>query len=122
MYEIKGNRTAYHIDGIAARSKGLGVDTGDRVSYFAESTCGALTRGRFVTSFTSEDIRETVKQFELLARVYNRKACKNCAKAAQEIIDQLDAADDSDALDAALSKLTGAELELIRQAIADKRI
>lgn len=122
MYEIKSNRSSYHIDGLAPKSKGLGVDNGQgHVSYFAESTCGALTRGRFWTDFQTEDLAEAVAKFELLARVYNRKACANCAKAAKEVLDQTDRAADN-ALDAALSKITGAELELIRAAIAANRI
>lgn len=89
MFIVKSNRTSYHIDGLPTRTKGAGQDSGTgAVPYFAESTCGALTRGQFQEDFKTEDLAEAVAKFELLAGVYNRKACKNCAKAAAEILAQ----------------------------------
>jgi hypothetical protein len=86
-YTVKSNRSSYHIDGMPTRSKGLGQDTGKgHVSYFADSTCGALTRGRFQDDFQTEDIAEALAKQQQLARIYNRKACLNCSKAAEEIL------------------------------------
>lgn len=126
-YTIKSNRTSYHIDGIPTRTKGTGQDNGSgAVPYYAESVCGSLTRGAkygFQIGEQGEDLAEILKSAELSAAIHNMKMCSNCAKAAQEILDQQVADyDDRDDLNAALDKLTGAELELIRKAIAEKRI
>jgi hypothetical protein len=88
-YTIKSNRSSYHIAGIATRTNHAGEDKGTgAVPYYAESTCGALTRGRFQDDFQTDDLAEAVAKFELLARVYNRKACANCAKAADQALTQ----------------------------------
>lgn len=125
-YRLAVNKSSIHIDGIATRTKGSGEDTGKgHVAYFAETACGALTRGWFdyrtPEVADADDMAQVLKAAELSARISNRKLCKTCTKAAEEVIAQEENAAD-DALDAALSKLTGAELELIRKAIADKRI
>jgi hypothetical protein len=124
-YTIKSNRTSYHIDGIATRTKSTGQDTGSgAVPYYAESVCGSLTRGAkygFQIGQQGEDLAEILKSAELSAAVHNMKMCSNCAKAAQEVLEQMAPAA-GDALSVALGKLTSDELELIRAAIADKRI
>lgn len=87
MYEVKRNRSSYHIDGIACRTKSTGEDTGrGYVAYYAESACGALTRGRFEIVGKFEDLAEALAKAELGARVYNMKLCRNCEKAAQELL------------------------------------
>lgn len=89
MFTIKYNRSSYHIDGIPTRTKGTGQDTGTgAVPYFAESTCGALTRGQFVEDSPSEDLAETLRMATLRARNNNMKMCKNCTAAAEEILAQ----------------------------------
>lgn len=89
-YTIKYNRSSYHIDGIATRTKGNGEDTGSgAVPYFAESVCGALTRGRFVEDSPSDDLAATLKLATMRADNNNMKMCKNCEKAANEVLAQL---------------------------------
>jgi hypothetical protein len=90
-YIVKSNRSSYHIDGIATRTQGTGEDTGTgAVPYFAESVCGALTRGRFQEDFVTEDLAEALKRQQLLASVYNKRACLNCSRAAESVIAQED--------------------------------
>jgi hypothetical protein len=88
-YTVKSNRSSYHIDGIQTRTNGSGQDTGTgAVPYFAESVCGALTRGRFTDDFVTEDLAAALARQQLLATNYNRKACLNCSKAAESVIAQ----------------------------------
>lgn len=89
VYTVKSNRSSYHIDGIATRTKFAGQDTGTgAVPYFAESVCGALTRGWFQDDFQTEDLAEALAKQQKLAEIYNRKACRNCSKAAEEVLAQ----------------------------------
>lgn len=89
MFQLKSNRSSYHIDGIAARTQSSGQDTGTgAVPYFAESTCGALTRGRFQIDLESDDLAKVLADAQLKARVYGRKMCKNCEAAAEAVIAQ----------------------------------
>lgn len=89
MFTVKSNRTSYHIDGIPTRTKSTGQDTGTgAVTYYAESTCGALTRGRFSDNFQTDDLAAALAKQQLLARINNRKACLNCSRAAEEVIAQ----------------------------------
>lgn len=88
-FMIKYNRSSYHIDGIPTRTKGTGQDTGTgAIPYFAESTCGALTRGRFCESTTGDNLADILREATLRAANNNMKMCRNCEKAAQEIIAQ----------------------------------
>lgn len=92
MIRLAVNRNSVHIDGINARTQGGGNDTGDHVTYFAETACGALTRGRFEYRTPEvadiNDMSQVLKAAQLNADINGRKLCRNCAKAAQEIIDQ----------------------------------
>ena len=89
MFQVKRNRSSFHIDGIAARTQSTGADTGKgSVAYFAETGCGALTRGVFETVGQYDDITEALKAAELKARIANKRVCANCTKAAQELIAQ----------------------------------
>lgn len=91
-YRIAYNRSSNHIDGIEARTQSTGSDLGDRVAYYAESACGALTRGSFAYSTPevddADDMSQVLAATELNAAIGGRKMCKKCAAAAQEIIAQ----------------------------------
>jgi hypothetical protein len=87
MFQVKRNASSFHIDGMAARTQSTGADTGKgHVAYFAETTCGALTRGQFQTVGEYGDLGEALKAAELKARIANKKVCKTCATAAAEAI------------------------------------
>lgn len=92
MIRLAVNRSSVHIDGINARTQGGGNDTGDHVTYFAETACGALTRGRFEYRTPEvadiNDMSQVLMAAELNAAINGRKMCKNCTKAAEEIIAQ----------------------------------
>lgn len=45
-----------HIDGIAPATLGGGNDMGDYISYAAETSCAALTRGRITFAFLTETV------------------------------------------------------------------
>jgi hypothetical protein len=88
MFTIKYNRSTYHIDGIPTRTKSTGGDTGTgAVAYYAETTCGALTRGRLADGGTGEDLAEVLSLAAMRASNRGAKLCKNCEKAANEILD-----------------------------------
>lgn len=83
MYEIKRNRSSFHIAGIGARTQSTGSDNGTgAVAYYAENACGALTRGYFETVGQYEDLAEALKAAELKAAIANKKVCATCTKAA----------------------------------------
>ncbi|MGZ0151903.1 hypothetical protein ACXJJ3_32935 [Kribbella sp. WER1] len=91
-YRLAVNKSSVHIDGIAARTKSTGEDTGSgHVAYYAETACGALSRGWFDyrnLETPTEDMTLVLKQAETSARATGRKLCKTCTKAANEIIAQ----------------------------------
>lgn len=82
-YTVKYNRTTNHIDGIAVRTQSTGADDNSGVvGYYAESTCGALTRGWFANGFSSDDLAEVLEE----AGYGDRKLCKRCEKAANQAL------------------------------------
>jgi len=91
-YRLAVNRSSVHIDGISARTQSTGNDTGNgHVAYYAETACGALSRGRFNyrnLENPTEDMREVLRQAQVNADINGRKVCKTCTKAAEEIIAQ----------------------------------
>ena len=89
-YSIKYNRTTNHIAGIECATQGAGNDNGGAVSYFAESACGSLTRGRLADGKAFEDLAEALAAARIAG---GRKLCKNCEKAALRAIEILAAAE-----------------------------
>ena len=89
MYQVKRNRSSFHIDGMQARTQSTGADNGTgAVAYYAETVCGALTRGAFETVGEYAEIAEALKAADLKARIAGKRVCKNCSKAAEEILAQ----------------------------------
>jgi hypothetical protein len=79
MFTIKYNRTTNHIAGMEVRTTGGGSDQGGHVSYYAQNTCGSLTRSRLATGASFETLAEAVAAARITG---GRKLCKTCAKAA----------------------------------------
>lgn len=91
-YRLAVNKSSVHIDGISARTQSTGSDLGDHVAYFAETACGALTRGRFEYRTPevadADDMAQVLRAAETNAAINRRRMCQNCVKAANEIIAQ----------------------------------
>lgn len=87
-YTLKYNRSSYHIAGIDTRTHGLGRDTGNgAVSYYAESSCPSLTRGRFCDGPSFTDLAEAIAAAKVHANAYGMKFCKHCENAAEAAIE-----------------------------------
>jgi hypothetical protein len=79
-YTVKYNRTTNHIDGLDGRTVAThnGEATGGEVPYYAENSCGSLTRYSFANGFSSDSLADVLDD----ARKGGRKLCKTCEKAA----------------------------------------
>lgn len=84
-YQIRYNRSSYHIAGLAERTQSGGEEKGGVVAYYAESACPALTRSghRMARGESFDSAAEALKQAELLARINNMNLCKRCQAAAE---------------------------------------
>ena len=78
-FTLKYNRTTNHIAGLEVRTQTTGEAKDGVVGYFAENTCGSLTRSRLATGTSNTDLAELLR----VARIPgSRKLCKTCEKAA----------------------------------------
>ena len=79
MFKVisKGNGKL-HIEGLAHKTTGGGVDKGDYVTPMTFSPCGGLTRIQYFhyTWFATEDLAEAVAKVKVLG--YRAAACETC--------------------------------------------
>ncbi|MDX2390196.1 hypothetical protein NJL88_08975 [Streptomyces sp. DK15] len=78
MFTIKYNAATNHIDGVAVRTAGEGVEAGGTVSYYAQNACGSITRYRLAEGKAYESLADALDA----AHKGGRKLCKTCEKAA----------------------------------------
>lgn len=80
-YQVKYNKSSYHIAGIVARTEGTQMN-------YSLSACPALTRGanRMATGLRTDDLAEALRGAELSAKVRNARMCSKCREAAEIVI------------------------------------
>lgn len=79
-YQIKYSRATNHLAGVAERTQSTGSETGDGVSYYAQSACAQVTRGNLANGRAYESLADAVADLEC---PQDRKACKRCLAAAK---------------------------------------
>lgn len=93
MYSIRYNRVTNHIAGIACKTTSdqsdANINQTGVVAYFAENSCGVLTRGRLAQGKSYEALEEAL---EAARTTGGRKVCKTCEKAALGALEAINAA------------------------------